>query len=94
MNFVTAIPVRYGMPLKYIIRDNNFSNLTPEKYFLDDYVDNASLQGESFTIDSAEVHTFIVKLIDQNEESELVIKIHEEEINVKKDRESLKFHYE
>ena len=51
MNYVREIPERDGMPLKYIIIDNDFANLTLNKYFLDDYVDNASLQGRSFTID-------------------------------------------
>ena len=44
MNYVRAIPGRYDVPLKYIIRDNDFSNLTPNKDFLDDYVNNEVLQ--------------------------------------------------
>ena len=67
MKYVREIPGRDGLPLKYIIRDNDFTNLTPNKDFLDEYVNNTSIQGESFTIDAAEVHTFIVNLIDQNE---------------------------
>ena len=82
------------VPLKYIIRDNNFANLTPKKDFLDDYVDNAIFQGESFTIDSSQVHTFIVNLISHNEEAGSVIKIHEEERNGINDWKSLKSHYE
>ena len=70
MNYVMEIPGRDGVPLKYIIRDNYFAKLTPNKDFLDNYVDDAILQGESFTIYAAEVHTFIVKLIARNEESE------------------------
>ena len=53
VNYVRAIPRRDGVPLKYIIRDNDFSNLTANKDFLDDYVNNTSLQGGSFTIDAA-----------------------------------------
>ena len=68
--------------------------MTPNKDFLDDYVDNAKLQGGSFTIDSSEVHTFIVKLIAQNEEVESVIKIHKVEKNGRKDWKALKSHYE
>ena len=68
--------------------------MIPNKDFLDEYVDNASLQGESFTIDSSEVHKFIVNLINQNEESESVIKIHKEERNRRKDWKHLKYHYE
>ena len=44
MKYVRAIPVSYGLPLKYIIRDNYFTNLTPNKDFLDDYVNNTRLQ--------------------------------------------------
>ena len=94
MNYVRAIPGRDGVPLKYIIRDNDFSNLTPNKDLRDDNVNNSSLQGGSFTIDAAEVHTFIVNLISQNEEAESVIKIHEEERNVIKDWKALIYHYE
>ena len=75
MNSVRKIPGSYGIPLKYIIRDNYFANLIPNKDFLDDYVNNASLQDESFTIYAEEVHTFIVNLIDKYEEAESVIKI-------------------
>ena len=81
MNYVREIPVRYGVPLKYIIIDNELYNLTTNKYFIDDYVDNANLQGGYFTIDSEGVHTFIVNLIYQKEEAESVINIHEEKRN-------------
>ena len=40
------------------------------------------------------MHTFTVKLIAHNEEAESLIKIHKEEINVKKDQKDLKFHFE
>ena len=68
--------------------------MTPNKDFLDDYVDNSSLQEESFTIDSAEVNTFIFNLIARNEEAESGIKIHEEERNGINDWKALKSHYE
>ena len=68
--------------------------MTLNKNFLDEYVDNTSLQGESFTIDSAEVHTFIFNLIAHNEESESGIKIHEEERNGINDWKALKSYYE
>ena len=67
MKYVREIPARDGVPLKYTIIHNYFANLTPNKDLLDEYVDKASLQGESFTIDSSEVHTFIVNLISHNE---------------------------
>ena len=45
MNYVRENPGRDGVPFKYIIGDHYLSNLTPNKYFLDDYVDNTRLQG-------------------------------------------------
>ena len=50
--------------------------------------------GEAFTIDASDVHTFIVNLIAQNEESESFIKVHENEIDGRKDWKELKYHYE
>ena len=57
INYVRAIPGRDGVPLKYIIRENNLPDLTPNKEFFDDFVNNATLMGEAFTIDAVEVHT-------------------------------------
>ena len=45
---------RDGVPLKYIIRENDLPDLRPNKDFLDDYVNNANLMGEAFTIDVSE----------------------------------------
>ena len=63
INYVRAILGRDGVPLKYIMRENDILYLTPNKDFLDDYINNATLMGESFTIDAAEVHQFIASLI-------------------------------
>ena len=63
INYVRAIPGRDGVPLKYIIRSNDIPDLTPNKDFLDDCVNNATLMGEAFTIDAEEVHKSIVNLI-------------------------------
>ena len=88
------IPGRDGVPLKYIIKANDLPDLRPNKDFLDNYVKNATLMGEAFTIDTVEVHTFIVILIAQHEESESVIKLHEEKIDRRKYWKALKYHYE
>ena len=66
INYVREIPGRDGVTLKYIIRENDLPDLTPTKDFLDDYVNNATLMGGSFTIDEVEVHTLIVNLISHN----------------------------
>ena len=41
------------------------------------YIMNAPLTGQAFTIDAAEVHTFIVNFITQNKKAESIIKIFE-----------------
>ena len=91
---MSEITGKDGVPLRYIISYNDFVNLTPNKDFFDYYVNNTSLQGESFTTDASEVLTFIVNIISQNEDYESVIKIHKEERNERKDWKYLKYHYE
>ena len=93
INYVREIPGRDGVPLKYIIRANDLPDLTQNKDFLDEYVNNSTLMGEAFTIDASEVHTFIFNLIAQNEEAESVIKVHEDERDGGKDWKALKSHY-
>ena len=80
-----AIPGRDGVPLRYIIRANDLPDITQNKNFLCKYVNNATLMGESFTIDAAEVHTFIVNLIVHNEEDESFIKVHEDVRDIRKE---------
>ena len=89
-----GIPVRDGVPLKYIIRANNLPDITQNKDFLGNYKNNTNLMGKSFTIDTAEVHTCVVNLIDQNEEAESIIRVHENKRNRRKDWKVLKYHYE
>ena len=93
INYVREIPGRDGVPMEYVIRANDLSDFTPNKDFLGDLVNNVTLMGEAFTIDAAEVHTFIVNLISQNEEVESVIKLHEDGRDRRKDWKALKSHY-
>ena len=51
INYLREIPGRDGVPLKFI-RANDLPDLTPNKDFLDDYVNNATLTDEAFTIDA------------------------------------------
>ena len=59
MNYLRSIPGRDGIPLKYICRENDAPDpLAVHDDFLDDYVVNAPLDGDSYAIDSVQVHTF------------------------------------
>ena len=62
-NFLRAIPGRNDVPLSYVIRDT--PTIIQEHYdnYIDEYIDKAPLEGPSFTIDAAEVHTYLVKFI-------------------------------
>ena len=46
INYVRAIPGREGVPLKCSIRENDLPDLTPNKDFIDDYINNATIMGE------------------------------------------------
>ena len=63
INFLRAIPGRNGVPLSYISRPDVV--LPPAQYndFIDEYVDRAPLTDQAFTMDAAEVHTYIIKFI-------------------------------
>jgi hypothetical protein len=53
------------------------SDPTPNNDFLDDYVSMAALDGEAFSIDSANVHTFIVNFMAGNDTAETKIQAYE-----------------
>jgi hypothetical protein len=56
--------------LKYIRRENEAPDPTPNADFLDDYVNMAPLNGEAFAIDVADVHTYLVNFVAGNETAE------------------------
>ena len=94
LRYLRDIPGRDGVPLKYIVHDNELPDAMPNIDFLDDYIMNAPLTGQAFTIDDAEVHTFILNFITQNDEAKSIIKIFENKRNGRKDWITLKTHYE
>ena len=73
INFLNTLPGRHGVPLKYVIRDNDLPLIDPTADMLQDYVNRAPLQGDAFELDSAEVHAYIVKFISGNPTAEVKI---------------------
>jgi hypothetical protein len=73
INYIRAIPGRDGVPLKYICRDNDSADPTPHEDFLDDYVAMAPLTGESFAIDSVQVHIFLANFVSGKDTAEAKI---------------------
>ena len=73
LNYIRTMPGRDGVPLKYICRENDEPDDTPHDDFLDDYVDMAHLEGNSFAIDTMQVHTFLVNFVSGNDTAEAKI---------------------
>ena len=94
INYLRSIPGRDGVPLKYVCRENDAPDPTPQRTFLDEYVSMAPLNGEAFTIDAAEVHTLLVSFISGNATAESKIQGHTSENNGRLDYIALKEHYE
>ena len=67
---VCKLPGRDGVPLSYVVRENDSPDPTPHVDFLDDYVVMAPLTGETFSVDAKEVHTYLVKFIMRNNVAE------------------------
>ena len=82
------------MPLSYVVRANDAPDPTPNLDFLDDYVAMAPLVGETFAVDSKEVHTYIVKFITGNHVAESKIQPRLTDTNGRVDFKLLVAHYE
>ena len=97
INFLRTQPGRDGVPLSYVIRDEvNPPNprIPPNAEFLDDYVDNAPLVGETFSSDAGEVHTYLVNLISSNAVAENKIMPFIADRNGRRSFQALRDHYE
>jgi hypothetical protein len=74
LNYIWAIPGRDGIPLKYICMDNNdAAEAAANDNFLDDYFAMALLEGDSYAIDTVQVHTFLVNFVSGNGTAEAKI---------------------
>ena len=94
LNYLLTIPDTDVHPLKYVCRGNYAPYPTPHAYFLDDYVAMVPLTGESFTIDSSEAFTLIVKFVAGNETAEAKILPHTVSTNGQLAFKTLKDHCE
>jgi hypothetical protein len=78
----------------HICRTSERSDPTPNVDFLDDHVSMAPLHGEAFTIDAADVHTYLVNFVAGNEMAEAKIQAYEAQNNGRLDYVALKEHHE
>lgn len=95
MNFLRSIPGRNGVPLSYICRDNQESNAYDNTLdFIDNYVLMAPLTGDAFTIDAAEVHTYLTRFMSGNTVAETKMLPNASNANGRSDYMALKDHFE
>jgi hypothetical protein len=73
INYLWSIPGRDGIPLKYICREKDEEDDTPNADFIDAYVSMAPLEGQSYAINTAQVHTFLVNFVSGNYTAEAKI---------------------
>ena len=74
LNYLRSIPGRDGIPLKYICRDKDEADVdVANDDFLDDYVASAPLEGNSYAIDTVQVHTFLLNFVTGNDTAEAKI---------------------
>ena len=93
-NYLRAITGRDGIPLSYIIREDDNPNHTPQQDFLDEYVLTAPLTGDAFEIDTAEVRAYLMKYITGNENAEATIQALQNKRCGRTAFKALKDHYE
>ena len=68
--YLKTLAGRDGVPLAYVIRDNDAPDPTPRGDFLDEYIANAPLTGDTYALDNAQVATLIKSFVVGNTEAE------------------------
>ena len=91
--FLSTQPGRNGIPLSYIIREHQQPVVCHNTEFLDDYVDQAILDGPAFASDANEVHMYLVNFIIKNQTAWNKILPHMALANGRVDYKALKDQY-
>ena len=95
LNFLKHIPGYNGIPLSYVVRENDAPDLvTPRANVIEEYIYQSPLAGKAFEIDASEVHTYLIKLIEGNPTAESKIQTYLNENNGRTDFLTLVEYYE
>ena len=94
INFLKSQPGRHGVPLSYVVRDNDHPIYRNNANFLDDYIDQAPLRGLVFSSDAAKVHAYLARLLTGNVVAEQKLLPRNNEANGRVDFQVLKDFYE
>ena len=76
------------------MRENDLPIIRTNMQFLENYVDRAPLTGEAFTLDTADVHTYVVSFTTKNSMAENKLMPHLLQNNGRLYYQLLKDHYE
>ena len=87
------IPESNGVPLSYLCRPTNVQAKTVYDHFIEEYVYKATLFGQVFPTDAAEIHTYSVRFTSGNTVAEAKMVAHAAENNGCLDFMALKDHY-
>lgn len=74
VNYLRTLPGRNGVPLSYIVRDNDDPDPISRSSFLDEYVAMSPLQGPAYIEDAGVVHTLLASLISGNDTATAIMK--------------------
>ena len=95
MNFLKAIPGRNGVPLSYVCRENEQALPNdPNLDYLENYIKQAPLYGDAYTTDAAEVHTYLINFMSNNQTAEVKMLPHAHMNDGRLDYRALVEHYE
>jgi hypothetical protein len=94
VNFLRTQSGRDGVPLNYVVRDSDIPTFNANVQFIDDYVDQAPLNGAAFAADAEEVHTYIIGFITENPTAENKLLPYTATANGRIDFQTLRDHYE
>ena len=94
VNYLRLIPGQNGVPLSYVVRDNEGPDRSEKPTFLDVYEATAPLKGAAFNADTAEAFILIKALVTGNTEAETTVNIHENDRNGRAAFADLRIKYE
>ena len=95
LNLLCAIPGRNGVPLSYICREyDEAAQHDPDMNFMENYINQAPLYGDTINIDAAEVHIYLIKFTSGNDTADIKMLPNAASKNEKLDYRALQEHYE
>ena len=94
LDFLKLQPRRNGVPLNYVVRDNEATITRTNANFLDNYIDRTLLTGRAFSYNASKLHSYIVQLISENSVSEKKIFPYKDSSDIRVNFMALKEYYE